>query len=60
VSYAGLDEVLAISGTYVHLYGKKNTRSFRKMGHITICDNDLDQAVARARKVKEIIKSISN
>lgn len=59
VSYSGLDEVLAMPGTYVHLYGKRNTRSFRKMGHITICDDDIEVAVKRAKKVKEIIKAVS-
>lgn len=59
VVYDGIEEVLAIPGTAVHLYGKAETRPFRKMGHITITDKNLDNARAKARKVKDIIKVIS-
>ena len=59
VVYDGIEEVLAISGTAVHLYGKAETRPFRKMGHITITDRDLEGARSKARKVKDIIKVIS-
>jgi 5-(carboxyamino)imidazole ribonucleotide synthase len=38
--YDGLEKVLALPGVYVHLYGKKVTRPFRKMGHVTIVDDD--------------------
>lgn len=54
--YAGLDEVLSMPGVHVHLYGKKLTRPFRKMGHVTICDADLETAKERARAVKETLK----
>ena len=59
VVYDGIEEVLAIPGTAVHLYGKAETRPFRKMGHITITDEKLDEARSKARKVKDIIKVIS-
>lgn len=59
VVYDGIKEVLAIPGTAVHLYGKAETRPFRKMGHITITDEKLDTARSKARKVKDIIKVIS-
>lgn len=45
----GLDDVLHIPGTFLHLYGKKETRSGRKMGHVTVVagsDAELDQAIA--------------
>jgi 5-(carboxyamino)imidazole ribonucleotide synthase len=45
----GLDDVLHLPGTFLHLYGKRETRSGRKMGHITVTatdDNGLDQAIA--------------
>lgn len=54
--YEGLDEALSMSGVHVHLYGKKLTRPFRKMGHVTICNKDLAQAKADARTVKETLK----
>lgn len=45
----GLDDVLHIPGTFLHLYGKKETRTGRKMGHVTAVsssDAELDQAIA--------------
>jgi 5-(carboxyamino)imidazole ribonucleotide synthase len=52
----GLDEALAQKGVYVHLYGKKITKPFRKMGHLTVVDEDLSQVKARALALKELIK----
>ena len=59
VVYDGIEEVMALPGIAVHLYGKANTRPFRKMGHITITDKDLEKAREKARKVKDTIKVIS-
>jgi len=45
----GLDDVLHVPGTFLHLYGKRETRSGRKMGHVTVTATDhaaLDQAIA--------------
>lgn len=53
--YCGLEEVLAIPEVYVHLYGKKMTKPFRKMGHITITDVHLVNAIIKAKKVQKII-----
>jgi len=57
--YQGMDDVLAISGVYVHLYGKKSTRPFRKMGHVTILDDDVDSLKKKANFVKNTLKVIS-
>jgi len=57
--YKGLEEVLALDGVSIHLYGKQFTRPFRKMGHVTITDPDLSTARARAKKVKETLKVVS-
>lgn len=49
VEVKGLDDVLHVPGTFLHLYGKKETRSGRKMGHVTVVagsDAALDQAIA--------------
>lgn len=49
VALKGLDDVLHTPGTFLHLYGKKETRSGRKMGHVTVVaesDAELDQAIA--------------
>jgi len=59
VHYKGLDEALAIEGVSPHIYGKAETRPFRKMGHVTIVGEELEEVYLRARKVKDLIKVIS-
>ncbi|MBM3447739.1 MAG: 5-(carboxyamino)imidazole ribonucleotide synthase [Bacteroidetes bacterium] len=54
--YEGLEEVLSTQGAYVHLYGKEETKPFRKMGHITICLPELEQAKQLARKFLSTVK----
>ncbi|MEP2024372.1 MAG: 5-(carboxyamino)imidazole ribonucleotide synthase [Reichenbachiella sp.] len=54
--YDGLDEALQIEGLHVHLYGKKITKPFRKMGHVTLVGHDLENLKTIARSVKESIK----
>ncbi len=56
--YDGIDEVMKWPGTYIHLYGKKITKPFRKMGHVTVTADELDDAIAIALKVKETLKVI--
>lgn len=60
VVYQNIDTILAMSGVTPHIYGKKETRPFRKMGHVTIVHKDIDTAREIAQKVKETIKVISN
>lgn len=57
--YEGIEEALAIPGVYVHLYGKKYTKPFRKMGHVTIVNQDRALAIEVARKVQNLIKVIA-
>jgi 5-(carboxyamino)imidazole ribonucleotide synthase len=57
--YKGLENILAIEGVYVHLYGKKYTKPFRKMGHVTIVDKNREFAIQKANLVKETLKVIS-
>ena len=54
--YEGLNETLALGNTYIHLYGKAITKPYRKMGHVTILDNDIRNAVNKAVKIKDILK----
>ena len=54
--YQGLSDCMAMKGVYVHLYGKKITKPFRKMGHVTIADSDIDTLKNKARKVKDTLK----
>ncbi|HUZ58176.1 MAG TPA: 5-(carboxyamino)imidazole ribonucleotide synthase [Hanamia sp.] len=57
--YQNLDEVLKIENTFVHIYGKKETRPGRKMGHVTIVSNERQQLIHIANKVKQLLKVIS-
>ncbi len=57
--YQGMDEVLGMDGTHVHLYGKNFTKPFRKMGHITITDSDIESLRNKVNLVKHTIKVIT-
>ena len=52
----GLEETLAIPGVCLHLYGKATTSPFRKMGHITVLDQDPQRAKAKALQVRDTIE----
>lgn len=57
--YEGLEDVLKFSGVYVHLYGKQQTKPFRKMGHVTIVDDDIVKAKQKAKMVKNTLRIIA-
>jgi 5-(carboxyamino)imidazole ribonucleotide synthase len=57
--YEGLEEVMAMEGVFIHLYGKKTTKPFRKMGHVTVVDKGLENAKKKALAVKEKLKVTS-
>ena len=59
VIYQNIETILKIDGVTPHIYGKKETRPFRKMGHVTIVNSDIDIAREIAQKVKETIRVIS-
>jgi 5-(carboxyamino)imidazole ribonucleotide synthase len=54
--YEGLEEVLSWKGVNVHLYGKRFTKPFRKMGHVTIIADTLEEAKTIAKKVQTTLK----
>lgn len=54
--YDGVEEVLAREGVFVHLYGKKYTKPFRKMGHVCIINDDRETAIKNARWVQDTLK----
>ncbi len=54
--YQGIEQALGLGGVYIHLYGKTQTRPYRKMGHATIVDHDINKALEKAHRVKELIK----
>jgi 5-(carboxyamino)imidazole ribonucleotide synthase len=57
--YDGIEKVMATAGVNIHLYGKSDTKPFRKMGHVTIVDKDLSKAKEKARFVKDTLKIIA-
>jgi 5-(carboxyamino)imidazole ribonucleotide synthase len=59
VVYENIDKILEMDGVTPHIYGKKQTRPFRKMGHVTIVDENMAIAREVAQQVKETIKVIS-
>ena len=59
VYYKNIEHILAIEGVNPHIYGKKETRPFRKMGHITVINKNLKLARKIAEQVKETIEVIS-
>ena len=59
VVYENIEKIMAMDGVTPHIYGKKLTRPFRKMGHVTIVDQDLAKARKTAEKVKNLIRVIS-
>ena len=59
VVYQNIEKILELEGVTPHIYGKKETRPFRKMGHVTIVHSEIDKAREIAQQVKETIKVIS-
>ena len=59
VVYKNIEDIMQMDGVTPHIYGKKQTRPFRKMGHVTIVHEDLSEARKIAEKVKNTIKVIS-
>lgn len=59
VVYENIESIMNMDGVTPHIYGKKQTRPFRKMGHVTIVNEDLNEARRIAEKVKKTIKVIS-
>lgn len=57
--YDGLDEVLQMDNVFVHIYGKKQTKPGRKMGHITIVSSEKIELTHKANKIKNILKVVS-
>lgn len=60
VKYLGLQEVMAIENTYVHLYGKRQTKPGRKMGHVTLIGDHARDLVHKALQVKSQLKVVTS
>ena len=59
VIYENIETILGWNGVTPHIYGKKETRPFRKMGHVTIVNQDITEARKIAEDVKNSIRVIS-
>ena len=57
--YQGMGKILGMEGVHVHLYGKKQTKPFRKMGHVTIVNKNMDILKLKVKEVKKTLKVIS-
>jgi 5-(carboxyamino)imidazole ribonucleotide synthase len=60
VVYKNIEKILAIDGVTPHIYGKRETRPFRKMGHVTIVNQNMKNARSIAQEVKNTIQVVSN
>lgn len=59
VKYQGIESILEMEGVSAHFYGKKETRPFRKMGHVTVIDENAENALKKARLAKKQIQVIT-
>ena len=55
VVYEGLEDVLKIDNAFVHLYGKKETRPGRKMGHVTVLSKEKQELLFQSNKIKRTL-----
>ena len=60
VVYENIEKIMAIDGVTPHIYGKRETRPFRKMGHVTIVNENMTEARKIAEEVKNSIRVISS
>lgn len=58
--YQGIEQTLAIPGAYPHIYGKAQTKPFRKMGHVTLLGEDLKILKEKVQKVQHLLQVISD
>lgn len=59
VKYEGVEDIMAIEGVKMHIYGKKEMRPYRKMGHITILAETVDKAIEKAKQVNKLLSITS-
>lgn len=57
--YQNLDEVLSMDSAFVHIYGKRETRPGRKMGHVTVLGHERQHLIHLANKIKQTLKVVS-
>lgn len=57
--YEGLNEILEIENVFVHIYGKRETKPGRKMGHITILSKEKQELIHQANRIKQTVKVVA-
>ncbi|MEO6720764.1 MAG: 5-(carboxyamino)imidazole ribonucleotide synthase [Ferruginibacter sp.] len=57
--YEGLPEIMQLENVFVHIYGKKETRPGRKMGHITILSKEKQELIHQANRIKQTVRVVS-
>lgn len=57
--YEGLNEILQLDNVFVHIYGKKDTKPGRKMGHVTILSKEKQELIHQANRIKHTLKVVS-
>lgn len=57
--YDGIEKIMSTAGCHIHLYGKRETKPFRKMGHLTITAPTMENVKSIAKNVKSVLKVIS-
>jgi 5-(carboxyamino)imidazole ribonucleotide synthase len=58
--YEGLNEILAMDNVFVHIYGKKQTKPGRKMGHVTILSSEPQELLHKAMQIKHGLKVVAS
>ncbi|MDN3658028.1 5-(carboxyamino)imidazole ribonucleotide synthase [Ferruginibacter paludis] len=58
-SYEGLNDILKLENVFVHIYGKKQTKPGRKMGHVTILSKEKQELVHQANRIKNTLKVVT-
>ncbi len=57
--YRGISECMNVPGAKFHIYGKTLTKPYRKMGHVTVIDDNVSAALEKARFIKDNLKVVS-
>lgn len=57
--YEGLEEIMKLENVFIHIYGKKETKPGRKMGHVTILSKEKQELIHQANRIKNTLKVIA-
>ena len=56
---AGLDVLHGTPGAFLHWYNKSTSKPGRKMGHFTVIDSDLDEAIEKSKRIRAVLKTVA-